>query len=61
MHLPEIRAGERERDRHRRFHAQNSFAQMREREAVAFETAAATPAAKEACAAFLEGRKPNLD
>ena len=34
---------------------------VREREAVAFETAAATPAAKEACAAFLEGRKPNLD
>ncbi len=34
---------------------------VREREAVAFETAAATPAAKEACAAFLEGRKPHLD
>lgn len=34
---------------------------VREREAVAFETAATTPAAKEACAAFLEGRKPNLD
>lgn len=34
---------------------------VREREAVAFEAAAATPAAQEACAAFLEGRKPNLD
>ena len=34
---------------------------VREREASAFEAAAATPAAKEACAAFLEGRKPNLD
>ena len=34
---------------------------VREREAAAFEAAAATPAAKEACAAFLEGRKPNLD
>ena len=34
---------------------------VREQEAVAFEAAAATDAAKEACAAFLEGRKPNLD
>lgn len=32
-----------------------------EREAAAFESAAATPAAKEACSAFLQGRKPNLD
>ena len=34
---------------------------VREQEAVAFEAAAATDAANEACAAFLEGRKPNLD
>ena len=34
---------------------------VRDREAAAFEAAAATAAAKEACSAFLEGRKPNLD
>lgn len=38
-----------------------SMTAVREREAAAFEAAAATPAAKEACAAFLEGRKPNFD
>lgn len=34
---------------------------VREQEAAAFEETAATAAAKEACSAFLEGRKPNLD
>lgn len=41
--------------------ARQAIDAAREREAVAFEAAAATASAKEACAAFLEGRKPSFD
>lgn len=38
-----------------------TFEAVRALEAAAFEKAAASPEAREACAAFLEGRKPNFD